>query len=278
MKRLMRPWVTAVALLVVVGVCSNGGDRPRASPSAPPTTAQRHSPAPEPSPTSTTPPELPSVTTWTQALPAVDPTSAPGGSAVRSVTDGDTLTIDDGRRVRLAQVDAPETSECFGAESTRALRTLVDGQRVDLRRPSDGPERDRYGRTLAEVSVAGLSVNEQLVRDGAAEWYQEFAAEDDDLAARLHAAERDAQSARRGLWSVCTQPPASAPTPVQDAAAAAPPSASACHPGYPEACIAPSPPDLDCADMRRRVRVDHSAGDPHRLDADRDGWGCESYG
>ena len=33
--------------------------------------------------------------------------------------------------------------------------------------------------------------------------------------------------------------------------------------------------DLDCADVGRPVRVD--GDDPHRLDRDGDGWGCESY-
>ncbi len=33
--------------------------------------------------------------------------------------------------------------------------------------------------------------------------------------------------------------------------------------------------DLDCPDVGHRVRV--TGGDPHRLDRDGDGWGCESY-
>ncbi len=33
--------------------------------------------------------------------------------------------------------------------------------------------------------------------------------------------------------------------------------------------------DLDCADVRRTVKV--TGSDPHRLDRDGDGWGCESY-
>ena len=276
MRRFARPWVVVVVLLLfVAGVCSAGGDRPSASPPASSTTAPQPARPSEPSGTSTNPADLRTATTTTLARPAVD--TAAGQFAVRSVTDGDTLTVDDGRRVRLAQVDAPETNECFGAESTRALQALVDGQRVELRRPSDGPERDRYGRTLAEVSVAGVSVNEQLVRDGAAEWYEEFASEDADLAARLRTAERDAQSAGKGLWSRCTVPAPSAPTP-REGVNAATPSSAACHAGYPETCIPPSPPDLDCADVGRRVRVDHAAGDPHRLDADGDGWGCQDYG
>ncbi|WP_062530358.1 HNH endonuclease family protein [Demequina rhizosphaerae] len=35
-------------------------------------------------------------------------------------------------------------------------------------------------------------------------------------------------------------------------------------------------PDLDCSDIRKKVRV--YPPDYHRLDADGDGWGCESYG
>lgn len=123
------------------------------------------------------------------------------------------------------------------------------------------------------MSVAGLSVNEQLVRDGAAEWYEQFASEDGNLAARLRVAEREAQSAGRGLWSACAGPLASLPR----APGMATPDAPGCHPSYPDECIPPPPPDLDCAEVKRRVRVDHGAGDAHGLDANRDGWGCESY-
>lgn len=47
-----------------------------------------------------------------------------------------------------------------------------------------------------------------------------------------------------------------------------------CHPAYPDICIAPPPPDLDCGDISsRNFRVVGS--DPHRFDGDRDGIGCE---
>jgi micrococcal nuclease len=82
----------------------------------------------------------------------------------------------------------------------------VDGETVTLRRPSTGPEHDRYGRTLAEVFVGGRSVNEMLVHDGAAEWYEEFAGEDAELAGRLRSAESGAKIARKGLWSACASP------------------------------------------------------------------------
>ena len=59
-----------------------------------------------------------------------------------------------------------------------------------------------------------------------------------------------------------------------------------CDPHYPktisweEICIPPSPPDLNCKDIKVAVVVvDIGDGypDPHNLDSDQDGIGCESY-
>ncbi len=51
--------------------------------------------------------------------------------------------------------------------------------------------------------------------------------------------------------------------------------AQSCDPNY-LPCIPPPPPDLDCGDLRIGVRV--IGDDPHGLDRDGDGVGCESYG
>jgi hypothetical protein len=51
-----------------------------------------------------------------------------------------------------------------------------------------------------------------------------------------------------------------------------------CDPAYPDECLPSPPPDLDCADIGHGVTVDHRYGDPHRLDADGDGHGCDRYG
>jgi micrococcal nuclease len=123
--------------------------------------------------------------------------------AVSRIIDGDTLVVADGRHVRLAQVDADEKGQCYGARATEALRRLTEGKTVTLRRPPTGPALDKYRRTLADVWVDGKSVNEALVREGAAGWYESFASEDVDLAHRLEAAERDAIAARRGQWAAC---------------------------------------------------------------------------
>ncbi len=48
-----------------------------------------------------------------------------------------------------------------------------------------------------------------------------------------------------------------------------------CSPAYPDVCIAPPPPDLDCKDVTyQNFRV--NAPDPHYFDGDKDGIGCEA--
>ena len=209
-----QPWNVALFSLIAgltAGGCLPDSDRTPAGGLSPEPTATTASVAGSPSSVG------PMTTSAVSSPPAaVVPSSTAGqggepGWAVRSVTDGDTLVLEDGRRVRLAQVDAPETGACFGSPSTQALRGLVEGRIVTVRRPENGPERDRYGRTLGEVSVAGRSVNEELVRSGAAGWYEEFAHEDAGLAARLRAAEDEAKRANvdvgvAGRWRMTLMP------------------------------------------------------------------------
>src|SRR5215218_5524206 len=54
---------------------------------------------------------------------------------VASVYDGDTLTLTDGRRVRLLQIDTPElgSGECYSrAARTALLRLAPVGSRISL--------------------------------------------------------------------------------------------------------------------------------------------------
>jgi len=48
-----------------------------------------------------------------------------------------------------------------------------------------------------------------------------------------------------------------------------------CDPSYPDFCIHPPPPDLDCKDIPQK-RFTVLQPDPHRFDGDKDGIGCES--
>jgi endonuclease YncB( thermonuclease family) len=78
------------------------------------------------------------------------------------------------------------------------------------------------------------------------------------------------------LSTVLAAEPPSQPPPPPGAPPPAP--AGGCHPGYPTVCIPPPPPDLDCADIPFRdfyVRRDIPDLDPHDLDGNQDGIGCQ---
>jgi endonuclease YncB( thermonuclease family) len=90
---------------------------------------------------------------------------------VASVYDGDTLSLSDGRRVRLLQIDTPElgSGECYSRAARNALLKLVRiGSRVRLEADARLDNVDWYGRLLRYVHRGTLNANTTLVRGGAA--------------------------------------------------------------------------------------------------------------
>ncbi len=124
--------------------------------------------------------------------------SSPLGSGesceVGRVVDGDTVVLDLFGlevKVRLAEIDAPESRQEYGRESTALLESMVKGEEfevVDL-------GRDRYGRMLAHLHGEEGCVNQRLIEEGAAWHYADYS--DSDQLADL---QQDAKSARLGLW------------------------------------------------------------------------------
>lgn len=203
--------------------------------------------------------------------------AAPAGAnepaRLARVVDGDTIALVGGQRVRLLQIDTPEvgSGECYSRAAARELRRLLPAA-LALEADPRLDQVDGYGRLLRYVHARGRNVNVELVRRGAATVYF-YRGERGRYAARLLAAARAARAARRGLWGACravwnpngpaTTSPRTAPKPT-----------GACDASYPDVCIPPPPPDLDCRDVpHRRFRVVGS--DPHRFDGDHDGLGCE---
>lgn len=93
-----------------------------------------------------------------------------------SVVDGDTITVG-GETIRIANIDAPETgrAKCdaerrLGKVAARRTAAIIAAGPVVLHRgdPTSGRKVDRYGRTLATVSVNGKDVGETLVAEGLA--------------------------------------------------------------------------------------------------------------
>jgi endonuclease YncB( thermonuclease family) len=203
-------------------------------------------------------------------------------AVVASVYDGDTLSLRDGRRVRLLQIDTPElgSGECYSRAARTALLSLAPiGKPVVLEIDPTLDRTDRYGRILRYVKRNGVNVNLELVRRGAAAPYF-YRGDRGRYAVILFRAAQRARVSKLGLWNACPStvldPVRAISTGRSGAPTRTPPPTGKCDPNY-AGCVPPYPPDLECADIRALgiapVRVVGS--DPHRLDGDDDGIGCE---
>jgi micrococcal nuclease len=147
------------------------------------------------------------------------------------------------------------------------LRAAGDRRRETARAQPEGDAhgdptqstRDRYRRLLAYVWLpGGKDLGFQLLAGGYARVYI-FRTPFQRLAA-YRTTESRGRALRSSVWR-CSG------SPVR-------PSRRSCDPSYPNICIPPHPPDLDCSDVpytNFAVRGD----DPHGFDRDGDGVGCE---
>lgn len=115
---------------------------------------------------------------------------------VLKVIDGDTIDVlpatGGEQRIRLAGIDAPERSQSWGADATRALSAAVLNRRVVLH----VTDRDPWGRLVARVHIDGADVNLALVRAGHAWAYRQYTSDE-----ALITAEEEAKDTKRGLWA-----------------------------------------------------------------------------
>ena len=121
-------------------------------------------------------------------------------ATVLSIGDGDTITVKEGTqktRVRLACIDAPETSQSpYGMESRQALQKLLPiGSEVTIRTKAT----DRYRRTVGEVLKGSTNINQQQVASGDAFVYWQYIS-GCDRQTYSHL-ENDARLKRLGVWS-----------------------------------------------------------------------------
>lgn len=110
--------------------------------------------------------------------------------------DGDTLTLlnEDLQQVkiRLAEIDAPEKKQAFGARSRQSLGELCHEKRAEVR----VVDVDRYKRIVGRVTCAGVDANAAQVRRGMAWVYDRYAKDK-----TLYRVQDEARSAGRGLWA-----------------------------------------------------------------------------
>ncbi|MDO0909349.1 thermonuclease family protein [Streptomyces sp. DT2A-34] len=194
---------------------------------------------------------------------------------VLRVIDGDTIevrgsgqVVPEGSvaRVRLLEIDAPERGACFADDATaRTAALLPPGSSARAER--DTELTDRYDRYLLYVwNEQGVFVNESLVRSGHAKAV--LYPPNDKYWTRISGAEDTARQAGAGLWSTCSDA-SSTPTAPSDIPAPDTPT----RPNLPDGPPA-GVPDVDCSDLSGPVWV--GPNDPHRLDADGDGIGCDA--
>ncbi|TAN50687.1 MAG: DUF4124 domain-containing protein [Methylococcaceae bacterium] len=132
---------------------------------------------------------------------------------VRSVHDGDTLTLDDSRKVRLLGINTPEidsagsVAEAGGEAAKNWLKARIEGHSIRLEQ--DVEAQDHYGRTLAHLYAEdGEHLNLELVRRGLA--VASVFPPNLKHAEELAAAQRQARQNKLGIWG----DPAYAPQPI----------------------------------------------------------------
>jgi endonuclease YncB( thermonuclease family) len=137
---------------------------------------------------------------WAEPGRGSRPTTGEFTARVVGIADGDTLTVltaaREQVRVRLAEIDAPETRQPYGARARQTLAELAAGQSVRI----TVVDIDQFGRTVGRVRAGPVDVNAEMVRQGAAWVFTRFSR--DPALPRLEA---EARAARRGLWAL---PPA----------------------------------------------------------------------
>lgn len=96
-------------------------------------------------------------------------------------------------KVRLSEVDAPESAQAYGTRSKQALSDLIFGKEVVVLQD----DKDRYGRLVGQVHVDGLHVNHKMVQEGMAWVYRQYLKDQS-----LLQEEQKAREAKKGLWSI----------------------------------------------------------------------------
>ncbi len=114
---------------------------------------------------------------------------------VVGVSDGDTVTVrcDQGpqERIRLVEIDAPEKRQPYGQKAKQVLSDLIYKKEITVSRQG----KDRYKRTLAQLSLGELDINREMVRQGYAWCYRQYLKDKTCLKD-----EAIAKQANRGLW------------------------------------------------------------------------------
>lgn len=114
---------------------------------------------------------------------------------VVKIADGDTLTLllpdRTQHRIRLAEIDAPESGQAFGRQSKNALTRLCAQRNASVL----VNDTDRYGRIIGRVICDGIDTTVEQVSTGMAWVYDSYVHD-----RGLYALQDQAKADRVGLW------------------------------------------------------------------------------
>jgi endonuclease YncB( thermonuclease family) len=115
---------------------------------------------------------------------------------VVGVHDGDTVTLlmagNRQIKVRLAQIDAPETTQAFGQRSQQSLSEMVFNKTITVEKETT----DKYGRTVGTLFFEGVDANKEQVKRGMAWVYRHYLHDQS-----LLPLEDAARQTKMGLWA-----------------------------------------------------------------------------
>lgn len=121
---------------------------------------------------------------------------------VNRVYDGDTVVLEDGRKVRYLGINSPEFQEPFYLKAKRLNESLVLGKEIRLE--FDQERIDAYNRILAYVYSGDQMVNARLVKEGLAHVF--LIGPSRRHSALLLQAQAEAKQNRVGIWSARARP------------------------------------------------------------------------
>ena len=118
-----------------------------------------------------------------------------------AVSDGDTVTCKrfnlrgSQTKLRLAYIDAPESSQKYGIDARNILKKMLEGKIVRVQIQNS----DRYGRHIAVIHARGKNVNEEMLKLGAAWVYEDYIKDINHLK-HLNQLQAQAKKKQKGLW------------------------------------------------------------------------------
>ncbi len=115
---------------------------------------------------------------------------------VIGISDGDTVKVLNAKnqqvKIRLVEIDAPESKQAFGTQSKQSLADICFRKSVVV----DDRGTDKYKRTLGRLKCDGVDANAEQVRRGMAWAYRQYLTDQSIIGL-----EDAAKAGKLGLWA-----------------------------------------------------------------------------